>query len=58
MKALILVVLCAIAGIEATMSTFPSMDGVVEYATFNHELYLNATCRKFQLSYNMFPIIL
>ena len=53
MKAFI-VVLCAIVGMATSLTpSSPSMDGLMELATFTHELYLNSTCRELQLPHNM-----
>ena len=50
MKALLFMVVGAIVGTVAS-NPLASMDQAMELATFTHELYLNATCRKFHSLY-------
>ena len=40
-------VLAGLVGIVASSELLASMDGAMEAALFGHELYMNATCRKF-----------
>ena len=45
MAALLFMIVGAILGTVAG-NQMASMDQAMEFATFTHELYLNATCRK------------
>ena len=49
MEALLFMIVGAIIGTVAS-NPMASMDQAMEQAVFTHELYLNATCRKFRFS--------
>ena len=54
MKAFIFMVLSAVVGLVVSNPPMATMDSAIEMAMFDQELFVNQTCRKFQLLYDMF----